>query len=96
MLTKEFNCFACGKIKVIFTCPTCGKQIEQNLSVPAANLDGDRESFRETAENNYDTVICDDCNCEFNFTIQSSTAGGFLYIDNLGDEDSIEIEELSS
>jgi transcription elongation factor Elf1 len=95
MVIEEFNCYICKKIKVMFDCPICGKKIEQELSVPEPNLEGDRETFNATVEDDYGTIICENCEKEYDYTIQSSIIGGFLYIDNLDDEEYVSVEELS-
>ena len=69
MATEEFNCFTCKKIKVGFDCQKCGNEIEQELFVPLPNLEGDRDTFNSTVEDDYDTIICENCNNEINYFI---------------------------
>jgi len=94
MATEEFNCFTCNKIRVQFDCPNCGNQIDHEISVPTPNLDGDKDTFNATVVDDYDTIVCENCEKEYDFTIQSSIIGGFLHIDNLDDEEHVYVEEL--
>jgi hypothetical protein len=93
-MTEEFNCFAVEKLNVSFICPYCGTEIEYVIShIPTPNFEGD--SFSTTCTDDYDSIECDNCHHIFDYTIQSSSIGGFLHIEDLTDDDSsLTIEEI--
>lgn len=93
-MTSEFNCFIAEKLKVSFVCSYCNNRIVYIVNhIPNPDFEGD--SFSSTVTDDYDSFECSNCHHQFDYTIQSSSCGGFFYIDELNDDNTrIDVEEL--
>lgn len=94
-MTEEFNCFTAEKLNVSFICPYCENEIEDTIyHIPTPDFEGD--SFSTTCTDDYGSIECDNCQHIYDYTIQSSSIGGFLHIEDIPDDGyhSINIEEI--
>lgn len=83
-MAKEFQFDAYNTCAVVleFDCPDCDTRIvSDEIDTPYPNLAG--ENARDSQTDNFDNVICPECNKEFEVSVHSTFGGGIGHIQDL-------------
>ncbi len=92
MKNFEYGPFGTSSIIVPFKCASCGNAIECELSVPQPNYAAD--TAHDSTNEEEDSVICDECEAQYDITIYASYAGGDGQITGLSPDYEIDVEEV--
>ena len=84
MLTHEVSGFP-EYVGISFTCPKCGRLVEESICIPAPNYLSEHDSFSATRNDEFFDISC---SCGFSISAQAtgSCSGSFIYLDDI-DED---------
>ncbi len=94
MKNIDFNPFGTASVIIRFNCKECGeKVISDEISVPEPDYSS--ETAHDSYNDNDGSAVCD-CGEQYNISVWSSYAGGYVEIEELDEsDDTVEIEEIN-
>lgn len=93
MCSEEMFLIPGEEIEICIRCPQCGTKFSETFTVPWPNLGDGLDTHSETLEQDYETMVCPNCNERIDVLLQSSCSGSEFYILSEGvEQDSVSIE----